>query len=81
MINLGVQYSTSRPKEIEVTSDSVFMATNITPYQNIIEGRPMSGYSYNCLQYTKDEYIAKLHQDIMDTQIALVELYEGGDVL
>ena len=81
MINLGVQYSTSRPKEIEVTSDSVFMATNITPYQNIIEGRSVSGYSYNCLQYTKDEYITKLHQDIMDTQIALVELYEGGDVL
>ncbi len=81
MKNLGTQYSTSMPKVIEVTSDSVFMATNITPYQQVIEGRTLKGYSYNCIQYDKDEYIAKLHEDIMETQMALVEIFEGGEDL
>jgi len=39
----------------------------------------MSGYSYEYIRYSKDEYIIKLHEDILDTQLALVELYEGGE--
>lgn len=81
MKNLGIQYSTSKPKAIEVKSDSVFIATNITPYQQVIEDHIVKGYSYSCIQYDKDEYIAKLHEDIMETQMALVELYEGGEEL
>lgn len=77
MIKLGTQYSTSMPKEIEITADAVFLAINIHPYEKEIEERTVSGYAYECIKYTKDEYIAKLHQDILDTQLAITELYEG----
>lgn len=77
MIKLGTQYSATAPKDIEITADAVFLAINIRPYEKEIEGRNISGYAYECVQYTKDEYIAKLHQDIIDTQLAIVELYEG----
>lgn len=79
MIKLGTQYSDSMPKNIEITNDSVFLAINIRPYEKEVEGRTISGYAYECLKYTKDEYIIKLHDDIMDTQMALIELFEGGD--
>lgn len=81
MMNLGTQYSTSMPKDMEVTADAVFLATNIRPYEQEIEGRTVTGYAYECIKYNKDEYIVKLHNDIMDTQMALVELYEAGDTL
>ena len=32
MINYGIQHSIERPREIEVTADAVFIASNITPY-------------------------------------------------
>ena len=76
MINHGIQYSTVQPQPIEVTADSVFVATNITPYSKEIEGRIINGYEYNYVQYSKDEYIIKLHQDIIDTQVALCDIFE-----
>lgn len=82
MINHGIQRSVMRPQDIEVTSDSVFLATDITPYSQEIEGRAIEGYEYNYIQYSKDEYIIKLHQDVIDTQMALCDLYESleGDL-
>lgn len=80
MIKLGTQYSASKPKNIEVTADAVFLVINIRPYEKEVEERNISGYAYECIQYTKDEYIAKLHQDIVDTQLAITELYEGDIV-
>lgn len=77
MINHGIQYSTVEPPAIEITQDSVFLATDITPYSKQIESHTLSGYLYNYTQYSKDEYIVKLHQDIIDTQIALCDLYEA----
>lgn len=79
MTNLGIQYSVVAPKPIEIVGDYVFLANNIEPYEKEIEGRTMSGYSYEYIRYSKDEYIIKLHEDILDTQLALVELYEGGE--
>ena len=76
MINYGVQYSTTRPHELEVTDTAVYLASNIVPYSKEIEGHVIEGYSYNYVGYTKDEYILKLHQNILDTQMALCDLYE-----
>ena len=80
MTNHGIQYSTARPDDIMVTADSVFLATNITPYSKEIEGRNVEGFQYNYVQYSKDEYIIKLHQDLVDTQMALCDLYEAMEV-
>ena len=46
MINHGTQHSTAEPQAIEITSDAVFIATDITPYSKEIEGRTINGYQY-----------------------------------
>ena len=78
MINYGTQYSTTRPKELEMTADAVFIATDITPYSKEIEGHTVSGFSYTYKQYTKDEYlmqqsasIAALHEELAAAKILL----------
>lgn len=77
--------SATKPEDITITADSVLVASNITPYEEVVYDRVSTGYEYDCQQYTKDEYLlllarenAQLKQDILDTQMALVELYEGG---
>ena len=78
MINHGTQYSTTQPKEIEMTADAVFTATDITPDSKEIEGHTVSGFSYTYKQYTKDEYlmeqnasIAALQEELAATKILL----------
>lgn len=53
-------FSATRPQDIEITPTSVFIAENITPYERTIDGYTMSGYEYDYIIYTKDEYIAYL---------------------
>ena len=57
MINHGIQYSISQPQPVEITSDAVFVASNITPYSKEIEGHTMNGYQYDYKQYTLAEYL------------------------
>lgn len=53
--------SSIRPQEIEITPTYVLVASNITPYEEqTVDGRTVSGFEYDCTQYTKDEYL--LHQ-------------------
>lgn len=68
MINHGTQYSTVQPQAIEITSDAVFIATNITPYSKEIEGHIMSGYQYNYTQYSLAEYLALQNANIASLQ-------------
>ena len=77
--------SAMRPKEIEITASSVLVASNIEEYEETIDGHAIHEYEYDCTIYTKDEYLlqlaqenSQLKQDIIDTQLALVELYEAG---
>ena len=57
MINHGIQYSTSRPAEVEMTDKFVFIANNITPYSKEIEEHLIEGFQYEYIQYTRDEYL------------------------
>jgi hypothetical protein len=81
MKNYGIQSGSTRPPEIEMTDNSVFIASDIVPFEEEIDGHTLTGYHYNYTEYTKNEYILKLHQDVIDTQVALCELYEtiGGE--
>lgn len=88
MIDYGIQYSAVEPKEVEAIGPNIFVADNIEPYAMDVEERHMEGFKYHCVCYTKDEYIAylaqrnyDLEQQIIDTQVALCELYEaiGGE--
>lgn len=60
MINYGIVRGDSRPQEIEVTPAMVFVASNIEPFTAVIDGHETSGYQYNYIGYTKDEYIQVL---------------------
>lgn len=68
MINHGIQYSVTQPQPVEVTSNAVFIATNISPYSKEIEGHTVSGYQYNYKQYTLAEYLV-----LQNANIALLQ--------
>jgi len=75
------------PQDITFGADNVIIASNITPYEEMVDDKVMKGYMYDCTVYGKDEYLEKLareneelKQEIIDTQLALVELYEGGEL-
>lgn len=57
MVNYGKVRSTEMPQETEITSNYVFVASNIQPYELLSEDKTISGYEYNYIAYTKDEYI------------------------
>ena len=50
--------SSVEPQAIEFTADSVLIASNITPYEEVVGDRTLIGYEYDCTQYSKDEYMA-----------------------
>ena len=77
MINHGTQHSTAEPQAIEITSDAVFIATDITPYSKEIEGHTINGYQYTYIQYTLAEYLV-----LQNAQIAsLQEQLEAAKIL
>lgn len=81
MINLGTQYSTTRPQDIEMTADAVFTATDITPYSKEIEGHTVNGFSYTYKQYTKDEYLMQQSASIaaLQEELAAAKILLGVD--
>ena len=68
MVNHGIQYSSTRPQDVELTSDSVFIATDITPYSQEIEGHVIEGFQYNYVQYSKDEFLLQQNASIKALQ-------------
>ena len=62
MQNFGKVRSTNEPQPIQFTSSSVFLASNITPYEETIDEHTIQGYEYDLIQYTKDEYLLILAQ-------------------
>ena len=71
MINYGRQRGKTNPPEIEMTATSVFIASNVSPYTKIYDGRTEEGYEYDYVEYTKDEYIAELAQELKAAKILL----------
>lgn len=64
--------SSVRPQEIEITPTYVLIASNIESYEEqTIDGRTVSGFEYDCEQYTKDEYILLLAQQLQAAKILL----------
>lgn len=68
-----------------IGKDTVYVHTDIVQVKTDQEGNPTDNI-WNCheVQYEKDEYIkimaeqnAKLDGQLADTQLALVEIYEG----
>lgn len=74
MTNYGIVKSFNRPKNIEVTNTAVFIASNITSCELESGNGKVEGFQYNYYGYTKDEYIEYLHNALIDTQLALLEV-------
>ena len=77
--------STVAPAHLETCGNIIYEYTNITPFSEEIDGRLFEGYEYDCTEYSINEYLmkltnenVKLKSELIDTQLALVELYEGG---
>ena len=68
MKNYGIIYGQTEPPSIEITQTSVFIATDITPYEQEIEGHQISGYKYNYVEYSKDEYLLQQTNSIAALQ-------------
>lgn len=47
------------PQAVEITDKYVLIASNVTEYSEEVDGHVMSGYEYDCVQYTKDEYLVQ----------------------
>lgn len=82
--------STHAPKPIEITNTQIFVAENISEYEEVFDDYTIRGFEYDCKTYDKDEYILlmsrkneDLQNEILDTQMALCDIYEslGGDTL
>lgn len=87
MISYGKVRSLARPKNLEVTISSVYLAYNIIPFEEEYDDRILHGYEYDYDKYDKDEYISQLgleneelKETLLDTQSALCDIYEmiGG---
>ncbi len=66
MKDYGRVRSNRRPEAVEMTRDMVFVSSNITPYTDTLDDREDSGFEYNYVSYTKDEYIEKITKENTD---------------
>ena len=64
MKNYGIVYGSVEPQAIEITPTSVFIASNIEPYEEQIDDITISGYKYNYVEYSKDEYLLQQTNNI-----------------
>ena len=76
MIDYVRQRSTVKPEPMVIDESSVWVHSNIQPVEETVGEEMFSGWEFNMVQYTKDEYIRMLDTQLTDTQLALVEVYE-----
>jgi hypothetical protein len=80
MKNFGIVKSSTRPQEIEITSNNVFIASDIEEYTETIEDHEITGFKYNYICYSKDEYILLMAQNSANVA-ALREELEATKIL
>lgn len=84
MKDYGTVESAVKPEPIKIDEYSVWVSTEITPFEREIDGEIFTGYSYRLAQYDKDEYIMLQHrtieEQVTDTQLALCEIFENMGV-
>ncbi len=84
MIDHGKVRSTVAPEPLVIDEISVWVNSNITSVEEVVGEDTFIGFEYDMIQYEKNEYIkllaeknTSLESQLIDTQLALVELYEG----
>lgn len=79
MKNYGIVYGSTQPQAIEITPTSVFIASNVEPYEEIIDDKTISGYKYNYVEYSKDEYLLQQTNSIaaLEEELAAAKVLLG----
>lgn len=81
MKDYGLTKSTVKPEPFKMDEYSVYICTDIEPFEEEIDGETFTGWQYKMVQYSKDEYILlqqqKIDEEITNTQLALCEIVEG----
>ena len=87
MKDFGKQRSTVSPEPMVVDEFSVWVHSDIVPVEENVGEETFTGFEFNIVQYSKDEYIkmmaekkSTIETQLNNTQLALVELYEGAVV-
>lgn len=73
--------SSKRPQDVTITPNSVLIATNISAYEEEVDGHVLSGYEYDCQEYSKDEYLVQQGEKIsaLEEQLAATKILLGVD--
>lgn len=84
MIEHGKVKSTVAPEPLVIDEVNVWVHSNIVPVEEVVGEETFKGFEYDMIQYDKDEYIRimaeqnkTLGSQMTDTQLALIEIYEG----
>lgn len=86
MINHGKVKSTIKPENMVIDEYSVWINENIQEIEvedeivsadGQVEKKKTIMYEYDMLQYEKNEFIMQQSEQILDTQLALCEIYES----
>lgn len=86
MKDYGLQRSSVRPLDVEITESLVFIASDITEITEEATNeneQAFTGFEFNLIEYTKDEYIqlqadkiSAQTDELTSTQLALCDVYE-----
>lgn len=85
MKDLGIVQSTVKPSEVDIKDTKVFIASDIKEVkeEGTDEQPGFNGYSFNLVEYDKDEYIqmiqernSALEDETTAIQMALCDVYE-----
>ena len=63
--------SATEPQAIQFTANSVFIASNITPYEEVVDGHTLTGYQKDAYLVSQMERIASLEQELSAAKILL----------
>lgn len=79
MKNYGKVQSLNQPQEIEIKEDKVFIASNIEAYTHMVEDQEETGFEYNYVEYSKDEYIKLLSEQSqrLEEELAAAKILLG----
>lgn len=72
----GVRTANETVEPLELTEDKVYVRSNIVKVEErgADEMSGFTGFSYDEIEYTKDEYIATLSQRVADANTAIDDL-------
>lgn len=80
-------YASEKPKLVEIYETKVFVNSNFEQVEKEVEEGVIAEWRFSQEEYSKDEYIEMiasrnnmLEQSLIDTQLAIAEVYEMLEV-